>query len=145
MKDQARRVEYYAITIDDRAGEGASLARRLAQEKVNLLGVLAFPVSPGKTQVDLVPEHPENLTRAAGKLGLSFGPAKIAFLVQGADKPGAMGELMNRLGAAGINVRATLGVACGGNRFGALLWVAPSDVEAATRALGAVTMVTHHV
>ncbi len=145
MKDQIRRVEYFAVTEDDRPGRGADLGRKLAQEKVNLLAVLAFPVSPGKTQVDLVPEHAEGLVRAASKLGISLGAPKIAFLVQGADKPGAMGEVMNRLGSAGINLRAAMGVTCGGNRFGALLWVAPSDVDAASRALGAVSMVSHHV
>lgn len=145
MKDQVFRVEYFALTVDDRPGVGADLGRRLKDEGVNLLAISAFPIAAGKTQVDVVPEHPDQLTKAAGKMKLALGEPKAAFLIQGTDRPGAMGEVLNRLGAANINVRATLGVAGGGNRYGGLLWVDQQDVELATRALGATTMATHHV
>jgi len=145
MKDQVNRVEYFALTVDDRAGEGAQLGNRLAKEGVNLLALLAFPAGAGKTQVDLVPEHPEALIKAAKKLNLSIGSPKACFYIQGTDRPGAMAEIVGRLGDAHINVRASLGACAGGNRYGALLWVAPSDIDAAGRALGATTMSAHHV
>lgn len=145
MKDQVFRVEYYAITVDDRPGIGADLGRRLRDEGVNLLALSAFPLSAGKTQVDIVPEHPEPFLKAAKTMKLTLGEPKVAFLIQGTDRAGAMGEVLNRLGAANINVRATLGVAGGGNRYGGLLWVNQQDTELAARALGATTMATHHV
>lgn len=145
MKDQVFRVEYFALTADDRPGTGAELGRRLRDEGVNLLALSAFPLSDGKTQVDVVPEHPDQFLRAARKLNLAPSEPKIAFLVQGTDRAGALGEVMNRLGAANVNIRATLGVACGDNRYGGLLWVNQQEVELASRALGAVTMATHHV
>lgn len=145
MKDQVYRVEYFALTLEDKPGEGARLGQKLAKEGVNLLAISAFPAGPGKAQVDLVPEHPEQLTKAARKLNLTLGSPKLAFLVQGTDRPGAMAEVLGRLGEAQINVRAMLGACAGGNRFGGLFWVAPSDVEAAARALGATPMATHHV
>jgi hypothetical protein len=145
MKDQVFRVEYFALTADDRPGIGADLGRRLKDEGVNLLALSAFPLTAGRTQVDLVPEQPDRFLRAAKKLNLTLGEPKVAFLIQGTDRPGAMGELLNRLGAANINVRATLGVAGGGNRYGGILWVDQQDVDLATRALGATTMATHHV
>ena len=134
MKDQTLRVDYYVITSDDKPGVGADLHQKLAKEGVNLYAVLAFP-SGGKVQVDVIPENPESFTKAA---------RKPAFLVQGTDRAGALGELLERLGSQGINVRATCGVACGGNRYGALLWVNPAQVEAAGRALGA-QLAAHHV
>jgi len=145
MKDQVFRVEYFALTADDRPGIGADLGRRLKDEGVNLLALSAFPLTAGRTQVDLIPEQPDRFLRAAKKLNLALGEPKVAFLIQGTDHPGAMGELLNRLGAANINVRSTLGVAGGGNRYGGILWVDQQDVELATRALGATTMATHHV
>jgi hypothetical protein len=145
MKDQVFRVEYFAITVDDRPGIGADLGRRLNEAGVNLLALSAFPLAAGKTQVDIVPEHPEQFVRAAKTMKLTLGGPKIAFLIQGTDRPGAMGEVLGRLGAATINVRATVGVAGGGNRYGGLLWVNQKDVELAARALGATTMATHHV
>jgi hypothetical protein len=138
------RVEYFVASAEDKPGAGARLTQQLEQEKVNLIGMLAFPSAAGRMQVDLVAEHPEQLAKAAKKTGLQLQGPKTAFLVQGADRPGAMSEILGRVGNAGINVTATLGVACGGNRFGALLWVKPEDVEAAGRALGAKTA-AHHV
>ena len=145
MKDQVFRVEYFALTAEDRPGAGAELGRRLKEEGVNLLAMSAFPLNAGRTQVDIVPEHPEQFLRAAKKLNLAVGEPKIAFLIQGTDRPGAVSEIMNRLGAANVNIRATLGVASGGNRYGGILWVNQQDVELASRALGATTMATHHV
>ena len=144
MKDQALRVEYFAITTDDRPGVGADLHKKLAKEGVNLLATLAFPSTTGKVQVDLIPENPDTFTKAARKLGLTAGEPKTAFLVQGTDRAGALGEVLDRLGMAKINVRATCGLACGGTRYGALIWVNPADAEAATRALGA-QAAAHHV
>jgi len=145
MKDQVFRVEYFALTAEDRPGAGADLGRRLKDEGVNLLAMSAFPLTAGRTQVDIIPEHPDQFLRAAKKLNLAVGEPKIAFLIQGTDRPGAVSEIMNRLGAANVNIRATLGVASGGNRYGGILWVNQQDVELASRALGATTMATHHV
>lgn len=145
MKDQVFRVEYFALTAEDRPGAGAELGRRLKDEGVNLLAMSAFPLTAGRTQVDIVPEHPDQFVRAAKKLNLAVGEPKIAFLIQGTDRPGAVSEIMNRLGAANVNIRATLGVSSGGNRYGGILWVNQQDVELASRALGATTMATHHV
>lgn len=144
MKDQTLRVEYYVVTADDRPGVGADIGKKLAKENVNLLAVLEFPTGPGKVQVDFVPEHPEQFAKAAKKLGISTGPPKTAFLAQGTDRAGALGDLLDRLGNQGINVRATCAVVSGGNRYGALIWVAPTDVEQASRALGAQSA-THKV
>jgi hypothetical protein len=145
MKDQVSRVEYFALTVDDKPGEGAQLGTKLAKEGVNLLAVSAFPIGAGKTQVDLVPENPETLIKAARKLSINLGSPKACFYIQGTDRPGAMAEIITRLGNARINIRASLGACAGGTRYGALLWVAPADVEGATRALGATTMTAHHV
>jgi hypothetical protein len=145
MKDQVFRVEYFALTAEDRPGAGADLGRRLKDEGVNLLAMSAFPLTAGRTQVDIIPEHPDQFVRAAKKLNLAVGEPKIAFLIQGSDRPGAISEVMNRLGAANVNIRATLGVASGGNRYGGILWVNQQDVELASRVLGATTMATHHV
>jgi hypothetical protein len=138
-KDEIHRVEYYVHVAEDRPGEGATLGRKLAQEGVNLYAMLAFPATPGKTQVDLVPENHDQLTKAAKKLGITLSGPKTCFLIQGTDHPGALGEVLGRLGGAGINARATLGVCAGGKRYGGIVWVAPADVENASRALGATT------
>src|SRR5262249_1457114 len=127
MKDQALQIEYFAVTVDDKPGIGADIHKRLAKEGVNLLALLAFPVEPSKTQVDLVPENPESFAKIAKRLGIGIGEPKPAFLVQGTDRTGALGEVLGRIGAVGVNVRATCGIGAGGNRYGAILWVNPAD------------------
>jgi hypothetical protein len=144
MKDQVFRVEYFVLSVDDRVGEVADLGRKLSQEGVNLLAISVFPTEGGHGQVDLVPEHPEKLTKAARKLGLVLQEPRITFLVQGTDRAGAIGEVLARLSGGGVNMRATLGVGAGGNRYAALIWVAQEDVEKATRLLGATALATHH-
>ena len=138
-KDEVHRVEYYVHMADDKPGTGATMGRKLASEGVNLYAMLAFPASPGKTQVDLVPENHDQLTKAAKKLGMTLEGPKTCFLILGTDRPGAMGEVLGRLGGAGINARATCGVCTGGKRYGGIVWVAAADVENASRALGATT------
>jgi hypothetical protein len=144
-KDEVYRVEYYVSIVDDKPGEGAHLGRKLAQEGVNLYALSAFPATPGKTQVDLVPENQDQLVKAAKKHGLSLAGPKTCFMLQGTDRTGAMGEVLGRLGNAGINARASLGVCAGGKRYGGIIWVAAGDVESASRALGATSMATHKV
>jgi len=144
-KDQVQRIDYFTVTIDDQPGRAATIQNGLANEGVHVIGALAFPVEGGRCQMDLVPEHADRLERAAKKLGISLGGPKPAFLVQGTERSGAMGEVLERLGNARINVRASLAVSCGGHRYGGILWVAPADVEAAGRALGATTLAEHHV
>lgn len=145
MKDQVLCVDYWVIQVDDRPGTGSDLMKKLAKEGVNLLSVMAFPSESGKTQVDIVPENPDLFTKAIRKIGLTARGPKMAFLIQGTDKPGAIGEILDRLSQKNINVKSTCGIGAGSNRFAAILWVAPADVDAATRALGAQVAAHHHV
>jgi predicted amino acid-binding ACT domain protein len=144
MKDQVLRIEYFTLTTDDRPGIGADLGRRLAKENVNLLGLLEVPHQPGKVQIDLIPENPEAFSRAARKLGIQLSEPRLAFLTQGSDRPGAVAETLERLGNSQINVRSVMAISGGGNRYGAILFVEPSLIEEATRALGA-NVATHHI
>jgi hypothetical protein len=70
---------------------------------------------------------------------------KAVWGFNGTERPGAMSEILSRLGTASINVRAMLSACAGGNRYGGLIWVAQADAEAAGRALGATALATHHV
>lgn len=134
--DQIKKVDYYKATVSDTPGEGAKILGALREAGVNLLVFHAFPRG-GKSQVDLVAEKPEALQAAAKKAGLSLGDKKTAFLVEGADRPGAVAELMKKLGQAQVNVTAISAVTGGGGRYGAILWVKPADVSKAAGALGA--------
>jgi predicted amino acid-binding ACT domain protein len=55
--------------------------------------------------------------------------------VQGDDRVGAIADLLERLGAAKINVTA-IDAVCADGRYGAIFWVAAKDVKKTAALLG---------
>ena len=137
MADTVRRVEYYYVTVPDRAGEGDRILSALGDDGVNLLAYLGFPVGGGQSQLDLVPEDPDSLKEAAARAGITLSEAKRAFLVQGDDRVGAVADTTAKLAGANINVTAAAASGSGAGRYGMILWVPPADYERAAGALGA--------
>ncbi len=136
MADKTRRVEYYYVTVPDRAGEGKKVLSALKESNVNLLAYLGFPSGDGNSQLDLVPENADALKQAAGKAGLKLSDSKQAFLIQGDDRAGAVGDTVAKLADAGVNVTAATATTVEG-KYGLVLWVSPTDYERAAKALGA--------
>jgi len=86
--------------------------------------------------MDLVPTRRAAFLRAARAGGLRPSRRKRALLVEGDDRTGALASVLERIGAASVNVTAVSGVRAGKGRFGAILWVKPRDLRRAARALG---------
>jgi hypothetical protein len=137
MAETMKRVEYFYVVVPDRPGSGAAVLGPLQEAGVNLVAYLGFPAGRGKSQIDLVPEDPAALKRAAQQAGLKLSRAKRAFLVEGDDRIGAVADLTRRLAEAKVNVTAACATAAGSGRFGMILWVPPASYGKAARALGA--------
>lgn len=135
MAKRIREIDYFYTLTPDEPGAGASVLHDLHDRDVNLLAFHAFPEGD-RSQLDLVPADGDALRRAAEDAGIELKGPKKAFLLEGEDRPGAGAELLDRLAEAKINVTAMDAVVVG-DRYGALLWVAPKDVERAAQALGA--------
>jgi len=135
MADRVERVAYFRVMVPQRAGEGAKLLGALADARVDLRAVHAFPQGRA-AQVDVVPVNAGAFRRAAQRAGLRVGAAKRCFLVTGGDRVGALASVMQRLAAAGINATATTALA-GGRRWAAILWVKPAAYARAARAIRA--------
>ncbi|HZS32267.1 MAG TPA: hypothetical protein VFC42_02700 [Methylomirabilota bacterium] len=136
MAEQVRRVQYFYITAPDRPGEGARALETLRAASVNLLAFSGFPAGR-RAQLDFVPEDPAAFRAAARKAGWKLTGPKTAFLIEGDDRTGVMADLLAKLAAAKVNVTASDAVVAGAGRFGAILWVAPRDVNRVARLLGA--------
>ncbi len=136
MADTVREVNYYYVTTSDKPGQGAAVLSVFRDAGVNLLAAHAFP-SGRRAQIDLVPENARAFTAAARKAKLKLSPRKRAFLIEGADRVGAIAEILEKTAAAGVNVTAITALAAGKGRFGAILWVKPKDQRKAAKALGA--------
>src|SRR5512138_944807 len=133
MADSVRLVDYFYVTVSNKAGEGARLLDALRSEGVNLLAFSAFPEGR-KSQADFVPEDSGAFRRAAKKAKWKVTGPKKVFLLQGDDRVGAIADAVGALGAANINITALDAVGVHG-RYGALLWVAPKDLKKAQKAL----------
>jgi hypothetical protein len=137
MADTVERVEYYYVTVPDTPGEGQRVLSALKESGVNLRAFLGFPVGGGQSQIDLVPEDPDQLKEAAERAGVTLSEAKRAFLVQGDDRVGAVADATAKLAQAGVNLTAAAATAAGAGRYGMIVWVASADYERAAEALGA--------
>lgn len=136
MLDTVRKLDYFALSIADRPGEGARLVTALKDNGVNLLAFSGFPAGR-KSQVDLVPEDAGALRAAAKKLKLALGAKKTCFVIQGDDRVGALADTLQKLADAKINVTAIQAVTAGMGRYGAIFWVKPRDAAKAAKTLGA--------
>lgn len=137
MADRVRKVNYCYVTVPHRAGQGVRVLRALAEAKINLHAIVGFPVRGGRAQIDFIADRPSQIRRVAVRHGWRVSRNKRAFLVQGADKPGAVHRVLRKLADARVSVTATAGVAAGGKRYGMIVWVKPRDYARAARALRA--------
>jgi hypothetical protein len=137
MAESIQRVEYYYVTVPDKPGAGAAVLNALRDGGVNLLAYLGFPAGRGKSQLDLVPEDPAALKRAAKTARLKLSRAKRAFLVEGDDRLGVVADLVQKLATAKVNITAACATAAGSGRYGMIVWVRPALYRKAAKALGA--------
>jgi hypothetical protein len=136
MAETIQAVDYYAVAVKDQAGEAHRVLSALAAAGVDLRAFCGFPLGGGKAQLDFVPSDARAFLDAAEKLKLRVRSPKRAFLVAGDDRPGAVASVLEKLAGAKIPITAAQAVAAGAGRWGMLLWVKPSRVEKAARALG---------
>lgn len=135
--DTIRKVDYFAMDVPQKVGEGARVLNLVRDAGLNLLAFTGFP-SGRKAQIDFIPEDPGAFLAVAKRARLRVRAKKVGFLVQGDDHPGAVANLMSRLAQAKINVTAIDAVCAGQGRYGAIFWVKPGDVKKAATALGVV-------
>jgi hypothetical protein len=137
MADTVRSVDYYYVTVPDKPGEGQRILSALKEGGVNLVAFLGFPVEGGQSQLDLVPDDPQQLREAAEVVGVTLSEAKRAFLIEGDDRVGAVADTAAKLAEANINLIAAAATTAEPGRYGMILWVAPGDYDRAAEALGA--------
>jgi hypothetical protein len=135
MADLIRAAQYYKVQIADKPGTLACMLAPLSDVGVNLLAVHAFPRSR-RAQVDVVPENVTAFKNVAKAQKLKIQGPKMCLLMEGDDRPGALGDVIDRLPLAKINMTAATGLVAGQGRFGVILWVKLEDVKKAAKVFG---------
>jgi len=136
MTDTIRRADYYYTKVKDAPGEAYRLLSHLKEKGVNLTVFSAFPSEGGMAQVDFVPEDPAEFEKVCRVAGVALSAKKQCFIIGGADRPGAVADILKRLADAKVNGTALDAVCAGSGRYGAILWVKPEAMAAAAKALG---------
>lgn len=136
MADRVREVDYYAVKMADKPGGGADVLALFRKERVSFTAIHAFPEGK-RVQVDFVPKDSRKFLRVARKAKLRVSKKKKAFMVEGTDRVGALGRVLEATAEANVNVTAVTAVCGGKGRFGAIFWVKPKDYRQAAKALGA--------
>jgi len=96
------KVKQLTITLENRPGTLAHMAKVLADAKVNVLALLcSTAVAQGSAQV--VVDNVNNAKKALGGAGLSYTEGTLEQF-ELANKPGALAELAGRLAKKGINI-----------------------------------------
>jgi hypothetical protein len=132
-----RKVDYFAMDVPQKIGEGARVLNIVRDAGLNLLAFTGFP-NGRRAQIDFIPEDSAAFLAAAKRAKLRVRAKKTVFLVQGDDQRGAVARLLGRLAGANLNVTAIDAVCTGQGRYGAIFWVKPRDVAKAAKVLGVV-------
>ena len=135
MSLDIKRVEYYNITVEDRAGEGAKLLSLFAGVGVSLLAFKAVPLEPLRTRFTLFPNDGLKMTDGAKKAGLELDGPYAALLIQGDDESGALADIYEKLSQAHIPVTESSGIADIKGGYGVVLYLKQEDCAKAVAAL----------
>jgi hypothetical protein len=136
MADIVRRIEYYYTVVPNRTGAGVKVFGALKARGANLIALNGFPTGTRRAQLVFVPSNRDAFLAAAKKSGIKLKGPRVAFLIQGEDRVGAVADVLSKLGQARINVTAMQAIATGAGRYGAILWVKSRNVGKAAQALG---------
>jgi hypothetical protein len=136
MVQSLRKVVYFSVETPHTAGKGLRILAALRDAGVNLHAYKGFPTGRN-AQLDFVPEKPARFKAVARKLKLKVSAKKIAFLLQGDDKVGALTGVLAKLAKARINVTALDATVAGKGRFGSIFWVKPKNAAKAAKLLHA--------
>lgn len=136
MADTVRKVEYFSIHVSNTPAKAFGVLSTLVSSGIDLLACIGVPRGR-RARIDVVPVDTRRFKVAVKKAGLTFTPKKSGFLIQGADRPGALTDHLQKLGANDINVTGIDSLSAGERRWGAIIWVDGDAVRKAARALGA--------
>ena len=126
------RAKQISAWVADRPGMLGQVAAALGEKRVSIRAFMAA-VMDGRGFVRVVVDKPAAAKRIFAAHGWKTTEDEVVEVTV-ADRPGALGEVADRLGAAGINVEyAYVGTA--GNARKVNLYLAVPDVKAALRAL----------
>lgn len=127
------RTKEFVVTVENRPGTLAELARALAQANVNILGLDSDALGEFGT-IRLVTQDPAGTERTLQQRGFKFRSGEV-LTVRVPNRPGTIADAAERLARSGINIENLYGYASPGADEQALV-LRVRDLPQAEKVLG---------
>jgi hypothetical protein len=125
------KTKQFTVSVQNRPGAVAEIAKTLGNAKVNILALLATVQGTGGV-VELVVEDARRAKKALDEAGLAYGET-AAEEYELLNKPGALAQHLDKLAAKGVNLSSICATAAKGGKKAVLVYT----VQAAAKAKAA--------
>jgi hypothetical protein len=126
------KTKQFTITVDNRPGAVAEIAKTLGSAKVNILALLGTAQGATGT-VQLVAENPKQAKKALDAAHISYKETS-AETYHLPNKPGALAGCLARLAARGVNLNSVHASAAKGGRTADVVVTVQSEAATAPSA-----------
>jgi hypothetical protein len=106
------KTKQFTVSVQNRPGAVAEIAKTLGNAKVNILALLATVQGTGGV-VELVVEDARRAKKALDEAGLAYGET-AAEEYELLNKPGALAQHLDKLAAKGVNLSSICATAAKG-------------------------------
>lgn len=130
-----KKLEYYNITVEDHAPDGANLLSVFASAGISWYAFKAVTLEPKCIRFSLFPNDGLKMISKAKTAGLALDGPYSAIMIKDSDESGALADIYMKLAQAGINVDESSGIADINGGYGVVLYLNETDCEKAMKAL----------
>jgi hypothetical protein len=124
------KTKQFIVTVENRPGAVAEIARTLGNAKVNILALLGTARETSGT-VQLVVDDARRAKKALDESGLTYQET-TAEEYEIPNKPGALAQCLDKLTARGINLTSICATAPKGGKKAVIVYTADAEAKAAS-------------
>jgi hypothetical protein len=124
------KTKQFTITVENRSGAVAEIAKTLGNAKVNILALLGTAQGANGT-VEFVVEDPRRAKKALDEAGLTYRET-TAEEFELANRPGALAQYLDKLAARGISLNSICATASKGGKKAVLIYTVEAEAKAKT-------------
>lgn len=122
------KTKQFTITVENRPGAVAAVAKTLGSAKVNIRALLGTAQGTSGA-VELVVEDPRRAKKALDDAGLTYRET-TAEEYELQNKPGALAQYLDKLAAKGVNLNSICATAAKGGKKAVLVYTVETEAKA---------------
>jgi hypothetical protein len=122
------KTKQFTVSVENRPGAVAEIAKTLGNAKVNILALLATAQGTSGA-VELVVEDPRRAKKALDEAGLTYQET-MAEEYELQNKPGALAQCLDKLAAKGVNLNSICATAAKGGKKAVLVYTVKAEAKA---------------